>query len=85
MAEATRRGSAAGVPEYYYWAAVWWRLHARESAHPAEATSYSRSLLMLYRDMLARPEHYADWRRPPGSSDWTWSGLGRRLATPSQI
>lgn len=62
-------------PRAYYWSAVWWRLHARESANPKEPLRYSRSQMALYRDILQQPEHYANRHRPHGVSDWQWSGL----------
>ncbi len=76
MVHAANRGSAEGWPRCYYWAAVWWRLHAKESKAPREPLQYSRSQMALYRDIEQRPEHYRSWKRPQGMSDWQWSGLG---------
>jgi hypothetical protein len=64
-----------GWPRCYYWTAVWWRLHAKESAAPREPLQYSRNKMALYRDIERRPEHYKSHRRPYGISDWQWSGL----------
>jgi hypothetical protein len=64
------------IPYGYYWSAVWWRLHAKESAFPKDPLRYARNQLALFRDMLRRPEHYAGAMRPSGMSDWLWSGLG---------
>jgi hypothetical protein len=64
-----------GSPHCYYWNAVWWRLHARESKNSAECVRFSRNQLALYRDMVARPEHYRKPSRPDSSTDWQWSGL----------
>lgn len=75
---ATERGRNEGKPNCYYWCAVWWRLHARESANPAVPLGYSRSQMRLFWDMKRRPGHYADWRRPEGLTDWQWSGLAER-------
>lgn len=77
MRTAAERGKAEGWPRRYYWAAVWWRLHARESKNSSEVLSYSRNQILLYRDIKLRPEHYRDWKRPHGMSDWQWSGLGK--------
>lgn len=77
MARAAQRGRTAGWPRCYYWAAVWWRLHARESRNPSEPMQYSRNQMALYRDIESRPDHYKkSWKRPDGVSDWQWSGLG---------
>lgn len=73
---AASRGRAEGWPRCYYWAAVWWRLHAKESKAPRDPLQYSRNLMSLYRDIERRPEHYKSRRRPDGMSDWQWSGLG---------
>ena len=76
MRHATEMGRKEGKPRCYYWSAVWWRLHAKESKHSIEPLQWSRNQMALYRDMQERPEHYKSWRRPEGSSDWQWSGLG---------
>ena len=76
MCHAARRGNAEGWPRCYYWSAVWWRLHARESKAPSDPLLYSRNQMALYRDIEKRPEHYKSWTRPQGMSDWQWSGLG---------
>ena len=76
MVRAANCGRAEGWPRCYYWAAVWWRLHAKESKAPREPLQYSRSQMALYRDIERRPEHYKSWMRPAGMSDWQWSGLG---------
>ena len=77
MHEVAERGRREGSPNCYYWHAVWWRLHAKESANPAEPRRYSRNQLRLFWDMKNRPEHYASPRRPHGMTDWLWSGLGQ--------
>lgn len=56
MREAAERGKREGVPRCYYWRAVWWRLHARESADPATCLQYSRNQQRLYWEMVSRPE-----------------------------
>lgn len=76
MRHAAAMGRKEGKPRCYYWNAVWWRLHAKESNAPREPLRYSRNKMALYRDMKQSPEHYKSWRRPEGSSDWQWSGLG---------
>ena len=82
MIEAARRGrEAAGTPERYYWAAVWLRLHAKESLNQAEIMGEARSQRALFRDMIARPRHYS--ARPKGLSDWQWSGLASSMAADS--
>jgi hypothetical protein len=75
MRDAAERARRVAPPERYRWIAVWWRLHARESADPATCWRYSRNQRRLYRDMLSRPEHYTSWMRPSGVTDWQWSGL----------
>lgn len=78
MNHASMRAAADGWPRGYYWNAVWWRLHARESNSPGEPLGYSRNQLALYRDIKSRPEHYKSRIRPQGVSDWQWSGLGNQ-------
>jgi hypothetical protein len=75
MVHAGEMSVREGTPRCYYWHAVWWRLHARESRNSAECLRFSRNQLSLYRDMVARPEHYRRAARPDGCSDWKWSGL----------
>ena len=75
MIHANEMGAKSGKPECYYWHAVWWRLHSRESRNPSEPIGYSRNQMALYKDMLQRPRHYVDPLRPVGISDWQWSGL----------
>ena len=64
-------------PESYRWEAKWWRLHAKESMVPSESEWYAEGQMVLYRDMLARPAHFASPLRPFGLSDWLWSQKGR--------
>jgi len=64
-----------GWPRCYYWSAVWWRLHAKESAYPREPLQYSRNLQSLYRDIKNRPEYYHSDKRPAGISDYLWRQL----------
>ena len=78
MIQASARGVIEGWPRCYYWRAVWWRLHARESKAPREPLQYSRNQLALYQDINQRPDHYKSPLRPFGMSDWQWSGLGER-------
>lgn len=75
MIYAAEEGRMSGSPECYYWRAVWWRLHAKESKNSIESIGYSRAQMALYKDMLQRQKHYADSFRPAGVSDWQWSGL----------
>ena len=75
MAYAGDMAERTPKPECYRWKAKWWRLHARESKNPGECLQYADAQMALYRDMLARPEHYTDILRPAGMSDWQWSGL----------
>lgn len=79
MVYAAEMGHRSGKPECYRWQAVWWRLHARESRNPGEPLRYARAQMALFRDMKARPEHYACSRRPDGATDWQWSGLVSHL------
>lgn len=78
MIHAGERGRAAveaKSPERYYWAAVWWRLHARET-HPSmrpECIGFARSQIALFNDIIRRPDHYA--RKPADKTDWQWSEL----------
>jgi hypothetical protein len=60
-------------PERYLWVAVWWHLHARETANPSECIGYAKGQLHLARDMAARPDHYRV--KPADKTDWEWSGL----------
>jgi hypothetical protein len=76
MCYAAEMDHQEGWPRCYYWIAVWWRLHAKESASPRGAMLYSRSQMSLYRDIERRHEYYKIWKRPNGMSDWQWSGLG---------
>ena len=76
MRHAGMRAAEEGWPRNYYWGAVWWRLHSRDSKNPAEPMRHSRSQMALYRDIKRRPEHYKSRARPHGLSDWQWSGLG---------
>lgn len=72
-AEMARR---TAPPESYRWNAVWWHLESkRRYPTMAEALQYSRNMLNLRRDMLARPEHYR--QKPKNLTDWQWSGLYR--------
>ena len=80
MSPASARAAIEGWPRCYYWHAVWWRLHARESKAASEPLQYSRSQLALYRDIKQRPDHYKSHHRPFGMSDWQWSGLSERPA-----
>ena len=79
MIFASERARIEGWPRNYYWSAVWWRLDAKRSKAPADALSYSRNQLNLYRDILRRPDHYKISMRPSGLSDWQWSGLGHNV------
>lgn len=60
-------------PERYLWIAVWWHMHSRETANPAECLRYARGQLRLAKDMASRPSHYQ--RKPHDLTDWQWSGL----------
>lgn len=73
MRRASANARRDGVPRCYVWCALWWRLQARLDSNPAECLSFAENQLRLYRDMLARPEHY---RRKPGNrvTDWQWMG-----------
>lgn len=62
MMHASEMGKKEPWPRRYYWSAVWWRLHARESAEPAQPLQYSRNQMALYRDCLRRPHHYTKLR-----------------------
>lgn len=75
MCRASERGAAEGWPRCYYWAAVWWRLSARESKMSGEHLQFSRNQLALYRDIQQRPAHYKSVARPAGVSDWQWSAV----------
>ena len=75
MREVAERGRREGKPNCYYWHAVWWRLHAKESANSAECRRYSENQRRLFWDMKNRPDHYTSWKRPDGVTDWQWSGL----------
>ena len=69
MIHAAYMSRKEGWPRCYYWESVWWRLHARESATPAEPLQWSRNMRALYRDILRRPRHYdRPWPRP--MTDW---------------
>lgn len=70
-------------PKRYLWIAKWWRLHAASSANPQEPLSYARAQITLYRDMVARPEHYASTRRPKGTTDFQWSAVARTQPNPT--
>lgn len=71
MRRASDNGRAAPWPGGYYWAAVWWRLHAKESKFPAAPMAYSRNQYDLWRDCIARPKHYA--HKPAEQTDFQWS------------
>jgi len=45
-------------PKVYLWSAVWWRVHAKESAIPHECIQTAKTQLRLYKDIMARPKHY---------------------------
>lgn len=79
MVYASEMGQKAAMPEKLLWSAKWWRLHSRDSKNPSEPLGYSRNQFALYKDVVARPEHYA--QKPPGLTFWQWSGLqGRQSA-----
>lgn len=60
-----------GWPKCYLWHAIWWRLHANESANPIEPIWAARNQLRLYRDIIDNPEHYRREKRiDAGKSDW---------------
>jgi hypothetical protein len=62
-------------PHCYLWSALWWRKEASRGYPCSERSrSYSRNQLQLFRDMLARPEHYR--RKPKGTTDWQWMQIG---------
>lgn len=63
----------SGWPEKYYWQAVWWRLHAKESKNKNEAVLFSRNLVKLMHDIRLRKNYYLC--KPKNVSDWQWSGL----------
>jgi len=63
------------IPERYLWIAVWWHLHSKETANPAECIRSAKGLLRLAKDMAARPDHYR--HKPGDKTDWEWSGLAR--------
>lgn len=75
MARAGERARLLPTPERYLWIAVWWHLHARETKNPSDCLQSADSQLRLFKDMVARPDHYH--RRPSGKTDWEWSGLSR--------
>lgn len=84
MIEANRRVRLTTPPEQYIWAAVWWRLHSKESANPKEPLGYARSLVRLAKDMASRPDHYKE--KPTCLTNWQWSGLGQQApATSSTV
>jgi hypothetical protein len=68
---AAEMGWRAAPPEQYRWRALWWHLESKRR-YPSAAASlqYSRNLLDLRRDMLARPEHYA--KKRTDLTDWQW-------------
>lgn len=78
MSHASMRALSDGWPRSYYWNAVWWRLHARESKSPGEPVRSSKNQMALYQDIKRRPEHYNSTSRPQCASDWQWSGLGNQ-------
>lgn len=54
MIEVTRRGDEAKTDaQKMYWGSVWWRLHARTSANPAEPLFWSRECFRRSREMAA--------------------------------
>lgn len=77
MVEAAERGRrAATAPERYRWVAVWWRLHALDSATPDQCRRYASGQMSLAADMERRPQHYA--AKPAGLTDWLHSGIATR-------
>lgn len=58
----------AGWPEKYYWQAVWWRLHSKESKNKSECIRYSRNLIKLMHDIRFRKNYYLC--KPKDVSDW---------------
>jgi hypothetical protein len=76
MHEVAERARRQGKPNCYYWSAVWWRLHAKESANNAECRRYSENQRRLFFDMMNRPEHYTSRQRPESDTDWQWSSIG---------
>lgn len=73
MARAGEKARLMPAPERYLWVAVWWRLHARESKNASECRQFANNQLRLFKDMIARPEHYRN--QPLGKTDWERSGL----------
>lgn len=69
MAHAVAMARIEGWPRCYYWNAVWWRLHAKESAVPEQAAQWSRNQISLYRDCVANPGRYSSGARPE-MTDW---------------
>jgi hypothetical protein len=73
MIYAANMESISGWPKCYFWRAVWWRLHSRESMNKSDPFKYSRNLVMLYNDIKFRRNHYIG--KPKEKTDWEWSGL----------
>lgn len=76
MCHAAEMGRKESWPRRYYWGAVWWRLHAKEAAAPAQPLQWSRNQLALYRDCLANPDRYINVRLE--LTDWQKFQAARR-------
>lgn len=69
---AAEMGRRSPPPECYRWRAVWWHLESKRRYPSAPASlQYSRNMLGLRRDMIARQEHFR--RKPRELTDWQWS------------
>ncbi len=76
MIKAGEKSRSLPPPARYLWIAVWWHLHSRETANPAECLRYARGQFRLAKDMAARPSHYRF--KPSDKTDWEWSELGSK-------
>lgn len=82
MMKASDKARSLPPPERYLWIAVWWHLHARESAAPDQCLGYASGQLRLAKDMASRPEHYR--KKPAFKTDWEWSDLASPPSSPPQ-
>ena len=63
----------SGWPEKYYWQAVWWRIHSKESKNKSECIIYSKNLIKLMHDIRFRKNQYLC--KPKNISDWEFYKL----------
>ena len=49
MRHAAEMNQKSGKPLCYYWSAVWWRLHSKDSKNAPEPLQYSRNQMALYK------------------------------------